>query len=134
MTAQQAFDFIKKNKKFLKISKIETFCNITPSTLNRAILRNQLTFTESEKLVKFMDELHSNLNHSKFEFYFQSIGGDYDFCDEYIFTPNLQTAIQVFTKKYSDCNMLSIRNVTAGFKNAPVYWKQGSKIDWRTLK
>jgi len=52
--SQKAFIYIKDRRKFLNISSIEEHCGITRTSLLNAINRNQKSFGQSDKLVKFL--------------------------------------------------------------------------------
>jgi hypothetical protein len=53
--SQKAFTYIKKRRKFLNISSVEEYCEITRTSLLNAINRNQKSFGQSDKLIKFLN-------------------------------------------------------------------------------
>lgn len=59
---QKAFQYIKDRRKFLNISSIEEHCGITRTSLLNAINRNQKSFGQSDKLIKFLNSFFSGWN------------------------------------------------------------------------
>lgn len=53
--SQKAFQYIKDRRKFLNVSSIEQHCGITRTSLLNAINRNQKSFGQSDKLIKFLN-------------------------------------------------------------------------------
>ena len=57
--ATNPFVYIKKNREYLNISKIEEVCDIPRTSLLSALSRDQNKFKESYKLVSVVDKLRS---------------------------------------------------------------------------